>query len=99
MKRIFVLAMMFFVCNLSSVNSLEYVSRSNQGCKVRPEIVDVDSNKPLFYPFSIRTCKCSGSCNNINGPHAKLYDPDVFKNLDIKVFDLMSRTNETGHIK
>ena len=35
----------------------------------------------------------------INDPYAKLRVPDVFKNLNVKVFNLMSRTNETGHIK
>ena len=32
--------------------------------------------------------------NNINGPYAKLCVPDVVKNLNVKVFNLMSRTNE-----
>ena len=41
---------------------------NNQACKVRPVIVNVNSNKPVFYPFSIKTSKCSGSCNNINDP-------------------------------
>ena len=50
---------------------------SNQECKVRPEIVNVISNKSLFYLFSIKTGKCSGSCNNINDPYAKLCIPDV----------------------
>ena len=72
MKRIFVSVIMFFGCNLSSLNSLECVSINNQECKVRPEIVNVNSNKPIFYPFSIRTSKCSESCNNINNPYAKL---------------------------
>ena len=44
--------MMCFGCSLSSVNPLEFVSMNNQECKVRPEIVNVDSNEPLFYPFS-----------------------------------------------
>ena len=39
---------------------------------VRPEIFNVNSNEPLFYPFSFKTSKCSGSCNNINDPYAKL---------------------------
>ena len=43
MKQIFVLAMMFFCCNLSSVNLLKCVSINNQECKVRPEIVTVAS--------------------------------------------------------
>ena len=71
--------MIFFGCNLSSVNILESVSINNQEYKVRPEIVNVNSNEPIFYPFSIRTSKCSGSCNNINDPYAKLCIRDVVK--------------------
>ena len=72
---------------------------NNQACKVTPEIVNVDSNEPVFYPFSIKTSKCSGSCNNINDLYAKICVPDVVKDLNVKVFNLMSRTNETRHIK
>ena len=71
---------------------------NNQKCKVGSEIVNVNSKEPLFYPFSIKTSKCSGSCNNINDPYAKLRVPDVVKNLNIKVFNLVSRTNETRFI-
>ena len=57
-KRMFVSAMIFFGCNLSSVNALECVSINNQECKVRPEIVNVDSNepssKPVFYPLVLK---------------------------------------------
>ena len=92
-KQIFVSRMMFFSCNLLSVNLIECVSMNNQECKVRPEITTVNSNEPLFYPFSIKTSKCGGSCNNINDLYAKLCVPDVVKNITIKVFYLMSRTN------
>ena len=71
---------------------------NNQEYKVRLGIVNVNSNDPIFYPFSLNTNKCSGSCNNINDPYAKLCVPDIFKNLNIKVFNLLSRTNETRHI-
>ena len=97
-KQIFVSAIMFFG-SLSNVNPLECVSMNNQDCKVRPEIVNVNSDGPMFFPFSIKTSKCSGSCNNINNPYAKLCVSGVVKNLNIKVFNLMSRTNETRHIK
>ena len=72
---------------------------SNQAFKARPEIINVNNNNPVFYPFSIKTSKCSGNCNNINDPYAKICVPDVVKDLTIKVFNLMSRTNETIHIK
>ena len=72
---------------------------NNQECKVRPQILNVHSDEPLFYPFRIKTSKCSGSCNNINNLYAKMCVPDVVKNLNVKAFNLMSRTNETRHIK
>ena len=37
-----------FVDSISSVNPLEYVSMNNQECKVRPEIVNVNSNELFF---------------------------------------------------
>ena len=80
-KRIFLSPMMFFSFNLSSVNLLECVSMNNQEYKVRLEIVNINSNEPIYYPFSIRTSNCSGSCNNINDPYAKLCVLDLVKNL------------------
>ena len=70
-----------------------------QECKVRPKIVNVNSDEPIFYPFSIKTSKCSGSCNNINDPYANMCVPDAVKNINVKVFNLMLRTNETRHIE
>ena len=72
---------------------------NNESCKITPEIINVNSNEPVFYPFNIKTSKCSGSCNNVNDPYAKISVPDVVKDLKIKVFNLMLRTNETMHIK
>ena len=85
--------------SLVSTTPLSSISMNNQEYKVRPEIINVNSNEPVFYPFSIKTSKCSGSCNNINDPYAKICVPDVVKDLNVKVFNLMSRTNETRHIK
>ena len=88
-----------FLSRLVSTTSLSCISMNSQACKVIPEIINVNSNEPVFYPFSIKTSKCSGSCNNINDPYAKICVPDVVKDLNVKVFNLMSRTNETRHIK
>ena len=89
---------MFFSYNFSRANSLECVSITNQKCKVRQEIVNINSKEPIFYPYSIKTSKCSGSCDNINDPYAKLCVPDVVKNFNVKFFNLISRTNETRHM-
>ena len=53
----------------------------------------------LLFPFSIKASKCSGSCNNINNLYAKLFVPDVVTNVNVKVFNLMTRTNETRYIE
>ena len=52
-----------------------------------------------FILLVLKTIKCSGSCNDINDLNAKLCVPDVVKNMKVKVFNLMSRNNETSHIK
>ena len=96
-KKVFVVAMTFF--NLSNVNSLECVSMNNQECRTRTKIININNNEPVFYPFSIKVNKCSGSCNNINDPYAKLCVPDFVKNINVKVFNLMSWSNQTKHIE
>ena len=98
-KQIFISTMMLFGCSLPSVSSLNEMSMTNQKCRVRPQIFNVNSDEPVFYPFSIKASKCGGSCNNINDPYAKICVPDVIKDLNVKVFNLMSRTNETRHIE
>ena len=72
---------------------------TNKECKARPEIINVNSDEPLFYLFSIKTSKCRGSCKNVNDPYTKMSVPNVVKNLNVKVFNPVSRTNETRHIK
>ena len=53
----------------------------------------------LFFPFSIETSKCSGSCNDINYPYAKICVPNVMKNFNVKVFNPLSRTKERRFIE
>ena len=79
---------------LTNVYTLKCISRNNQEYKVRPEIVNVNSNQHVFYRFSIKISKCSRRCNNNNDRYAKLCVPDVIKNMSTEVFNLMSITNE-----
>ena len=78
-KKVFVVAISYFSRITSSATPLKCFSINNQECKVRPEIVNVNSYEPVFYSFSIKTSKCSGSCNNIYNPYAKMCVPDVIK--------------------
>ena len=72
---------------------------NNQECKIRTEIINLNANEPMFYPYSIKINRCKGSCNTINDPCAKICVHDQIKDTNVKVFNLISRTNETRHIK
>ena len=67
---------------------LSCMSRNYQECEVKPQIVNINSEESVFF-----------HCNNINDPYAKMYVLDAVKNLNVKVFNLTSRTNEARHIE
>ena len=95
-KKTLAVILTFF--NLLSINSLEFVTMSNQECKARPNVIDVNSNEPMFHLYSIKVNKCSGTCSSINNPFSTLCVLDIIKNINVKVFNLMQRINETRHI-
>ena len=97
-KQTFALAMLLFRCNALDVNSLKCFSINNTQSKVRPEIININCNEPSFYPYSVKINKSSGSYNNANDAYPKVCLPDVVENLIVRVFNLMSRTNETRYI-
>ena len=95
---------MFFIgltilSGFTKANSLSCISINNHECKTRPQVINFNGDEPVFFPFTINTSKSSGSCNNITYPYAKICVPDLVKNLNVKVFNLMSRTNETNYIE
>ena len=62
-----------FLLTLASVNLLSCISMNSQECKVSPQIINVNRDEPVFFPFSIKTSKCNGSWNNINNPYPNLW--------------------------
>ena len=66
---------------------------SNREFNIRPEFVNINSNEPSLYPYSVKISKCSGICNNINDQYAKLCVRYVSKNM-VKIFNLISRTKQ-----
>ena len=75
----FVATMSLFSCNALNEFPLQCASMNNKECKIRPEIININSNEPTFCCYSIEVNKCNGSCNNINDPDAKLCIYDVVK--------------------
>ena len=70
-KKVFFTAMTCFSVNVLSVNSLDCISMKNQECKIRPEVINVNTNNPVFYPFSVKVNKYGGNYNNISNPYAR----------------------------
>ena len=66
-KKVF-FAGLTILSSFTRVNSMSCISMNNHKCKLRPQIVNVNCDEPVFFPFSIKTSKCSGSCNNITDP-------------------------------
>ena len=85
----FFTATTFINFNLSNVNSLKCVSMNNQEYKIRTEVINLNNNEPICYPYSIKINRCKGSCNTINDPYAKICVLDQIKDTNIKVFNLM----------
>ena len=45
--------------NALNAVSLNYISMKNQECKTRPQVININSNNPIFHPFSVKINKCS----------------------------------------
>ena len=51
--------------SFTNANSLSRISMKNKECKTKPQVLNFNGDELAFFPFSIKTSKCSGSCNNI----------------------------------
>ena len=60
--------------SIIKTKALECVSVVNQKCMPRPKILDVNEGvgEALFYRYNVLVNKCSGSCNTLDNPMAKL---------------------------
>ena len=97
-KKLFFIGLTI-LSDFTIINSLSCISMKNQEHKTRRQFINVNRDEPVLFPFSIKTSKCSGSCNNINYPHAKVCVPGIVRKVNVKVFNLMSRTNEARFIE
>ena len=66
----------------------------------RPKILDVNEGvgEALFYPYNVLVNKCSGSCDTINNPMAKLCVPSIIKRVNMQVYNFLMILNETRSV-
>ena len=84
--------------SILKVKALECVSVINEKCMSTPKIINLNVDEPVFYPLSIKVNKCDRDCNNSNDPMAKLCVPDIVRDMNIKVFNLLAGINETRKV-
>ena len=66
----------------------------------RPNILDVNEgvDESLFYPYNELVNKCSGSCNTLDDPMARICVSNTIKNINMKVYNFLMRLNETRNV-
>ena len=86
--------------NVLKVNALECLSVINRKCMPRPKILDLNEGvgEALFYPYNVQVNKCSGSCNALEDPMARLCVPNIIKNVNMNVYNFLMRLNGTHNI-
>ena len=86
--------------SIIKTRTLECVSVINRKCMPRPKILDVNEGvgEALFYPYNVLVNKCSGSCDTINNPLAKLCVPNIINRINMKVYNFLMRLNKTRSV-
>ena len=86
--------------SIIKTKSLECVSLINRRCMPRPKILDVNEGvgEALFYSYNVLVNKCSGNCDTINYPMAKLCVSNIIKRIDMKVYNFLMMLNETRSV-
>ena len=86
--------------SMIKTKALECVSVTNQECMPRPKILDVNEGvgEALFYPYNVLVNKCSGSCNTLDDPFAKMCVPNIIKRVNMEVYNFLMRFNETRNV-
>ena len=86
--------------SIIKTKALECISVVHQKCTPRPKTLDVNEGvgEALFYPYNVLVNKCSGSCNTLDDPMAKLCISNIVKRVNMKVSNFLMRLNETRNV-
>ena len=100
MYKMKIISLLISLFGIIKAKALECVSVVNQKCMPRPKILYVNEGlgEALFYLYNVLVNKCSGSCDTINNPMAKLCVPNVIKRVNMQVYNFLMRLNETRNV-
>ena len=95
-----VIDLLISLFSIIKTKALECVPVVNQKCMPRPKLLDVNEGvgDASFYPYNVLVQKCSGSCNTLDDPMAKLVVANIIKRVNMKVYNFLMRLNETRKV-
>ena len=95
-----VINLLISLFGIIKTKALECVSVVNQKCMPRAKMLDVNEGvgEALFYPYNVLVNKCSGSCDTLDNPMAKLCVSNIIKRINMKVYNFLMRLNETRSV-
>ena len=95
-----VISLLISSFSIIKTKALECVSVASQKRMPRPKILDVNEGvgEALFYPYNVLVNKCSGGCNTLDDPMAKLCVPNIIKRVNMKIYNFLMRLNETRNV-
>ena len=100
MYKMWLINLAISLFKILKVNTLECLSAINRECMPRPKILDISEGvgEALFYSYNVLVNKCSGSCNTLDNPMAKLCFPNIVKRINMKVYNFLMMLNETRNV-
>ena len=95
-----IISLLISLFSIIKTKALQCVSVVNQKCMPRPKIIEVNEviGEALFYAYNVLVNKCSGSCNMLDDPMARLCVPNIIKTVNWKVYNFLMRLDETRNV-
>ena len=96
---------MFVVLLANTVNASNHtkcVFLGNQKCEIQPTFINLHLNEYSqefhFYPFTVKSGKCVGSCNTLNDLSNKVCVPNKTEDFDLNMCNMITGINESTKI-
>ena len=83
--------MFIVLLSFSGSFTIKCMSLSNEQCKFRRTLIDLNSVELNYYSFMIRLDKCNGSCNTHTKISGRMRIPNKTEDVNLSAFSLITR--------
>ena len=88
-KHVFITLLSFSECTAT-----KWLTLDNETYLIRSTLIDLNPIEINYYPSMIGLYKCNGCCNVVDDLSTKICFPGEAKDLNVKVFNIITRRNE-----